>query len=421
MLEKVFNSLNELVCVFDLQFRFVYINKAAFNILGYTPEELIGTCCANLIVAEDRESSFGASLNAYNGANIPHYENRYKRKDGEEVTIFWEGSWNHEHNLLFCTGRDVTEQKLVLKREQEYRQELLNAKNQLEQVLERITDGFIALDDQARVVYINYAASQISEIAWDKIIGQVIWEVLPEQSAKHTHQLYQEAVTKRVPYHVEYFSPRLNRWVEANAYPSGSGLSVFLRDVTERKKLHQELNKAKEQQQKRIAKAVIKATEAERAQVGRELHDNVNQVLTTVKLYTELCQEGIGDTSDLLSRSQGLLQGCIDEIRALSKRLLAPPLVDVSLQESISELVETIRAAGRFAIHLQLQTEAFALSPEVHTVIYRIIQEHFANIMKHAHASQVSCSMKVRHNTLELTITDDGQGFDIHAATRNWN
>ena len=387
--------------------------------MGYHPEELIGISCYDLMVEADRAASLQATRDAWDGADIPTYENQYYHKDGSIVTIFWEGGWDVNEQLIYTTGRDITEQRRLEKKEQEYQQKLQITKQHLEDLIERITYGFLGLDEQAKVIYWNKAAEAISGLSQQRMVGYCLWDVLPEPTCSLAREKLAQIKMENRPLHIEYFSVRIQRWIEVHAYISETGVSVFFRDVSERKELEQQLlqereqrHLEKEQAQKKITAAVIKATEAERAHVGRELHDNVNQVLTTVKLYNELCLDLSNGSQELLKKSVALLQNSIDEIRNLSKRLSAPTLGNMRLQDSVNELAESLLATNK--IRITLRTDCISdlqVGQEVHLAMYRILQEHLTNVLKHSDARQVTVSFDVNEHMLSLIVTDDGKGF----------
>ncbi|RZK09708.1 MAG: sensor histidine kinase, partial [Flavobacterium sp.] len=142
------------------------------------------------------------------------------------------------------------------------------------------------------------------------------------------------------------------------------------------------------------------------------LHDNVNQVLTTVKLYNEICLAGSEKRQELLNKSTRLLQTTISEIRGLSKRLSAPSLGGIQLYESIGELVEAINVTNRLKITYEHNIRDLKVAEDAHIAIYRIIQEHFTNILKHAKATTVSLQLIRNKKELKLTVNDNGIGFD---------
>lgn len=173
------------------------------------------------------------------------------------------------------------------------------------------------------------------------------------------------------------------------------------------------------QRHKLITEAVIQAQENERSLIGLELHDNINQVLTTVKLHNEMVLEGIGDPKTVLSRASHYLQECINEIRNLSKRLSAPTLGKISLEESVKDLVDSINLTSKVKVtHNVSGLNNELLHKDLHIGIYRILQEQLNNVLKHAEASEVFIHLERNAGRLRLSVKDDGKGFVI-AGCRN--
>jgi PAS domain S-box-containing protein len=414
-------SLQILVCALDAEGRFVYINNASLHILGYHPEELIGQSCFDLMVEKDKARSYIATRNAWQGAHIPTFENQYFHKDGRIITLFWEGGWDKDAQLLYTSCRDVTEQRRLEKIERDYRNFIKASQNQLEALIERIADGFLGLDTDARVVYWNKTAETITGMAKERMIGHTLWDVLPEPTSRLARQQYDNIQTRRNPVHVVYFAHPIQRWMEIHAYISETGVSVFFRDITDQKALEEQLKEEKEQRhleqeetQKQITAAVIRAAEQERAYVGRELHDNINQVLTTVKLYTEICAASPEGAASFLPKCTDLLTQSINEIRRLSKQLAAPAIQTVGLSEAISELVSSIQLTKKVEVKLDLPPfSCSTIDEELQLITYRIAQEHFTNILKHAKASFVKVVLSCTESYLTLIISDNGVGFDV--------
>lgn len=185
--------------------------------------------------------------------------------------------------------------------------------------------------------------------------------------------------------------------------------------------LNKEINRqkaAREEEERRrhkmITEAVIQAQEKERSIIGLELHDNINQVLTTVKLHNEMIMEGLGDPKVLLTRASGYLQNCINEIRSLSKRLSAPTLGKIRLEDSVKDLVDSINSTSK--IRITHEVSGFSEQPlkqELHIGLYRILQEQLNNVLKHAEAQHVSVALRQEAGKIRLTIIDDGKGFSL--------
>jgi PAS domain S-box-containing protein len=180
--------------------------------------------------------------------------------------------------------------------------------------------------------------------------------------------------------------------------------------VAAKELLKQELDK-----QKLVAQAMIDAQERERAEIGKELHDNINQILSTTKLYLELAKNNHKERLKLITRSAENIHDAIHEIRNISRSLVPSSIGDLGLLDSINDLVEGIKATG--IIHVELHTSGpfdERISEKEKLMLFRIIQEQINNVLKHSGASNlvIELIMEETENGIELNITDDGNGFD---------
>lgn len=122
-------------------------------------------------------------------------------------------------------------------REQVLRAEAEAAKADLEAVLARIDDQFLALDHEWRYTYVNDQACAVIGIAKTDLIGKKIWEVFPDAVDSILDTELHRAVSDQVPVTFEYFYPHWSRWFENRAYPSPDGLTLLITDITERKQI----------------------------------------------------------------------------------------------------------------------------------------------------------------------------------------
>jgi PAS domain S-box-containing protein len=186
-----------------------------------------------------------------------------------------------------------------------------------------------------------------------------------------------------------------------------------MQDITERKRLEKQVLKQELDRQKLVAQAVVDAQEKERAEIGKELHDNVNQILSTAKLYLELARSDEKERLNLISRSTENIFNAINEIRAISRSLVPTSISDLGIIESINDLMENVRATKK------LNAE-FYYTPGIETLInekqqlmlFRIIQEQVNNVLKHAEATNLIIELMVDFSMVDLTISDNGKGFD---------
>ncbi|HEV2479843.1 MAG TPA: PAS domain S-box protein, partial [Puia sp.] len=190
-------------------------------------------------------------------------------------------------------------------------------------------------------------------------------------------------------------------------------IQVIVNDVTERIRLEKELALQHRLKQQQITEVVLGAQERERFELGQELHDNINQILATSKLYLDVAIEEREPRMELLAKSRNNISMAIEEIRRLSKELITPSLNDLGLIQSIKELIRSIQMVKKMKIRLTISgVEENALLPEQKINVYRIIQEQLNNILKHAQASSVSIELNKQREQIRLLVEDDGRGFD---------
>lgn len=184
-------------------------------------------------------------------------------------------------------------------------------------------------------------------------------------------------------------------------------------DITERKQLERKLLNQQIAKQKIIAQAVVDAQEKERADIGKELHDNVNQILSTAKLFLEAAKTDAEDRLPLISKSAEHIHNAINEIRTISKALVPSSINDIGLIESVSDMVHNIASSKTIKVSFsQAGDIENKLNSQQKLMIFRIIQEQVNNVLKHALAKHLIIYLVSDKDSVYLEITDDGKGFD---------
>jgi PAS domain S-box-containing protein len=191
-----------------------------------------------------------------------------------------------------------------------------------------------------------------------------------------------------------------------------------LQDITVLKDLEDQLNNEKLERQKEISETVIRVQEKERTRIGHELHDNVNQILSTTKLFVDMLKPSTREEKDIKKKSVEYLLMAIEEIRKLSKELVVPQLKDKGLVDSIKTLVDDIHVSHTIKIRFTHDHENDLLSPGKKVTLFRIVQEQLKNILKHSKAKRVEIFLQCKDNNAGLIIKDDGIGFDLKKTHR---
>lgn len=164
----------------------------------------------------------------------------------------------------------------------------------------------------------------------------------------------------------------------------------------------------------RITKAAIEAQESERNYIGRELHDNINQILTGVLLNLERTKRlGTGEIKELVQTSLDYLKEAIHDIRTLSHRLAPVSFDDISLNILFESLLANINVDNHFQINLHFdEFDKDKISNEIQINLYRILQEQVNNIIKYSQANVIEVKVTLSENSIKMNIFDNGNGFD---------
>ena len=206
-----------------------------------------------------------------------------------------------------------------------------------------------------------------------------------------------------------------NRWIADTAVPiqNAEGKTIgtigILQDVTERKRVEEELQ-IKSQQ-------ILACQEAERRRVARELHDSVNQILSCAKLRLENIPPSNNAIEDVMREedtvtAKHLIEQAIEEVRMISQNLRPSELDHLGLAAAIRSICSIFQQRSRLNIDFESAGLPNRLPGEMELNLYRLVQEGLTNVERHAEASEVQIRLRRKGNRIRLTIEDNGRGFD---------
>lgn len=254
--DRLFNLSLDAMCIAGTDGYFKRINPAFERILGYTKEELLRQPFLDLVHPDDLEATIQEVQALGRGIPTIYFENRYRHKEGHYCWIGWTAYPVAEKGLIYAVGRDITAQKQIeqtkldlFQREQQARSDSEAAHAKVLTILESITDGFFALDQDWRFTYVNRQAELLLQHSRADLIGQNVWAAFPEASNLKFYREYHRAIEENTSVVFEEYYPPLQTWFSVHAYPSENGLSAYFQDVTQRKQAEAELLKTSRLQQ----------------------------------------------------------------------------------------------------------------------------------------------------------------------------
>jgi two-component system sensor histidine kinase UhpB len=188
-------------------------------------------------------------------------------------------------------------------------------------------------------------------------------------------------------------------------------------DITQRQAA-KEAQRESEQRLRFLSNQLLTAQESERKRISMELHDELGQGLTALKLQIRAIQRGLGaeekelqvDCAELLE----YLDGVIDNVRRLSRDLSPAILEDLGLTSALRYLLDEVGKHLKVNPVIEIDGLNDLFPPEAQIMIYRIFQECLTNITKHAEAKEVSLWIREQDGRVTVTLEDDGKGFDVN-------
>ena len=332
------------------------------------------------------------------------------------------------HALLGIT-RDITEQKEAEEKLRASEQRLMSIYNTVADVIfHLVVEG----EHSYRFASINPAFSRVTGLSPDAVVGKSIADVIPESSLALVLQNYRRAIEQKA----------IVRWEETSDYAAGSvvgGVSVApvfdeagrcthlvgsVHDITDRKRVEEELMES-QRQLRSLAAQLRTAREEEAMRISREIHDQLGQALTGLRMDIEMvqnfCRAGTppGARMEAEHRLQKMT-AAIDDTISLARRVsaeLRPPLLDaLGLTAALEWEAREFEARSSIFCNISLPPDEPRISRECATVVFRIFQELLTNIARHAQASEISIAFVANETGATLTVQDDGVGFDPSGA-----
>jgi signal transduction histidine kinase len=163
-----------------------------------------------------------------------------------------------------------------------------------------------------------------------------------------------------------------------------------------------------------LLKAQLEIQEQTLNNIGREIHDNIGQVLSFVKLSLNPANGNVEQLQQKMRDSRELVAKAINDLRDLSKSLNFKHIGHLGLLKAIEIETERVNKSGLLQLHITVTGKPYELGEQCELVLFRIFQESLNNALKHANACNFAIGLQFNAKTFTLTLNDDGQGFAAH-------
>lgn len=295
-------------------------------------------------------------------------------------------------------------------------------------VVEDQADPIIRMLPDLTITFVNSAYCRYFGLTRESMLGRsVLLHVLPEEQAaarRFLGGIGPGALINERDARVKDAggAERWMHWAARGICDAAGALleiQVVGRDVTELRRAMDALGAARERLQ-RLSRRLLEVQEDERRHLARELHDDIGQGLTAIKLNLESVARG-RESASMEARVGEALEATrhtIERVRQLSINLRPLQLDDLGLVAALRSHLDRQAKLGRLAPHFEIQEVPGKLSAEVEIACFRVAQEAINNIVRHARAGNIWLRLFVAGERLALSVRDDGAGFDVATAQR---
>jgi PAS domain S-box-containing protein len=432
-LRDTIETMAEGLAIIDADGRYEFFNRAGEDLTGVPRSRVLGVRYDSvpwLRIAADGGPFANADhpyerLRRGDAAALRDYEYRVANAKGEVRTVTSNAASLRDaagnFDGIVATWADVTERK--------------GAERRLRDIIETMAEAVMIIGADGSYELVNREAEELLGRPREKIVGfhqgDMPWARLAlDGRPLAVDELPLERLRRGEPalhgYELQLVLPGgVTRTILLNAGPlrdatgnfAGVVLSGF--DITERNGAERKLAEYTARLGT-LSRRVLAVQEEERRAVARELHDELGQVLTAVRLNLQTLRRRSrqAELGPVFDDGLALLETAIAEVRALSTRLRPTILDDLGLEAALRSHLARALGRAELALDADIRLGPGRLDPAVETAAFRIAQEAMTNALRHAGASRLAVALRVDDGALVLSVRDDGHGFDLGAAAR---
>lgn len=408
--------------------RIEFANPKFAAMHGYHPSEVIGLSVKELLTEFDPNAK-RAYLKQIGANGNYRFEAQHKRKDGSvfpalvDSTMIRDGAGNTLYRTISVL--DITEQK-------EQATQLERSRLTLSYIADFVPAGVWFANKDGKIQYGNPAAQAIwggaRYIPLNQIDEYRSWTsdenspLKPEETA-----LYKAIVDRKKTVdqliHIRTFKGKkrtiLNTVIPLIAKDGSlDGALIIHRDVTDLRKKNEAL--ATSQSKLRdLVKYHDQVREDERRRIAREIHDELGQHMTALRLDTGMLRMTYGDSEEGLAEDLKRMNNMIDDSIQVVRNIasdLRPKALDMGFQSATRWLVSNLKNRTSIDFTLDLGDDDIEMDDVTTTTLFRIVQESTTNVLRHSEATQVTIGLEHSDDNIILTIQDNGKGFDAKKA-----
>lgn len=387
-----------------------FVNDRLCEITGYTKEELLGKEMADFIDPSGTEQ-FLKEMEERDHGERGAYEIRLSRKDqtirtmmvSSEALLDADGNYTGS----FAAFTDITELK-------EMARALRHSEAQVRALINATSDAAFMIDVKGRILVANAQTTSRVGLPEDAIIGTSLFDTICEMDIEHRKMLRDLIVETGKT--VSFETLRFARIFDVSVYPvfdstnTVDRIAIYARDITDLRHAERQIGD--------LTRRLFHAQENERRKIARDLHDDVAQNLSFLKISVDNLVSPDLDPEDPFREKTSLiseqLRSTIQAIRNIAYDLRPPELDRLGLVRTAYRFCEEFGLRHKVRVDFQSAgMDTIDRNPDLEINVYRMIQEAMNNIARHANADQVAVRLTLSHPHILVRVEDNGKGFDL--------
>jgi PAS domain S-box-containing protein len=390
---------------------YLFVNDTFCRMLGYSRAEVLRLNVRDLVHLEDIESV--EQVERLNKGGSLRLVKRMRHKDGHivhvEVSVRRLQDGNFQNTI-----QDISEHK--------------RSEERFQAMVEGSPTAMLMVSEQGSIAMANAQAERLFGFQRRELLGKPVEMLVPEpfrvahpglRAGFHRDPKVRLMGMGRDLYARRKDGSQVPVEIGLNPIVTGEGGFVLasIIDISQRREAEQR-ERAYMEELRLMSQRLLEAQETERRAIARELHDEVGQALTATGMLLRDLEQQPG-VSPLAAEASGLVVGLLKQVRQLSLDLHPSVLDDLGLAAALRWVVRTRTVGGDLQVTLELDEDLPRFTAMIENTAFRVFQESISNILRHAAARSVRVTLKRDGDTLELTVQDDGRGFDPAAAGKH--
>jgi PAS domain S-box-containing protein len=405
--QRVFEDSPVAMALVGDDFRLTEANAAFCRLTGYSPSELARLTFTDITHPDDIDADLRLARQVFAG-ELRSYsiDKRYIRKSGETIWVALTVSVIRDDAGRPLKGlgivQDISERRAALDLAQA---ELERLERDHDRILAFAGEGIYHVDEGGRITFANPAAAEMLGWSPEELVGKPAHELLHDTQAEggpYPRFLRRDGTS---------FAVRM-RSEAVPAGPGADGAVVVFSDESERERMEEALQNAREQ----AARGRLQAAEAERSRWARELHDETLQGLAGLHmLLASGARAGMAEAlRDCVRQAQQHIADEMEKLRGLISELRPAALDELGLEASLRDLAERIQLVYGLQVDARIDVPPHDMRPasEIETAAYRLVQECLSNAARHADAALAVVEVTRHDGSMGIRVSDDGRGFD---------